>query len=108
MILLLAFLIYALLVHPLEEPLGLRMQCTRRFFHSRYDDDRRALGESAAREKYCSAREGARRESPRADVCANGHRRSPLSFLVNCPSVLPAAAATAAVVLLLLVLVSLS
>jgi hypothetical protein len=32
-----SFLIFALAVHPLDEPLGLRLQCTRHLFHRRYD-----------------------------------------------------------------------
>jgi hypothetical protein len=52
-----SFLIYALLVHPLDEQLDLPLQCTRRLFHASYDKDRRALGVTAARAKRCAERE---------------------------------------------------
>ena len=44
-----AFLIFALLVHPLDEPLGLSMQCTRAMFHAEYDKMRKEMGDDAAR-----------------------------------------------------------
>lgn len=44
-----AFLVFALLVHPRDEPLGLSMQCTRGVFHAEYDKLRKDLGADAAR-----------------------------------------------------------
>jgi hypothetical protein len=38
-----SFLIFALLVHPLDEKLDLPLQCTRRLFHADYDADRRQV-----------------------------------------------------------------
>ena len=55
----LAFLIFAFLVHPLDEPLGLSMQCTRGIFHAEYDSLRRSVGDDAARAAYVSQREDA-------------------------------------------------
>ena len=52
-----AFLLFAVMVHPLDEPLGLRIQCTRHWFHTKYDADRRALGDTEARHKYCDERD---------------------------------------------------
>jgi hypothetical protein len=47
------------MVHPLDEPLGLRLQCTRAFFHKKYDADRQRYGNDAARDMYCEARDAA-------------------------------------------------
>lgn len=44
-----AWLIFALLVHPNDEALGRAMQCTRGWFHRLYDADRRQFGDGGAR-----------------------------------------------------------
>lgn len=44
-----AFLIFALLVHPLDEPIGLSMQCTRGLFHAEYDEMRKETSDDEAR-----------------------------------------------------------
>jgi hypothetical protein len=50
-----SFLIFALAVHPLDEPLGLRLQCTRHLFHRRYDEEVVDFGRMEARRRRCDA-----------------------------------------------------
>jgi Na+/melibiose symporter-like transporter len=72
-----AFLVFAFMVHPLDEPRGLRMQCTRKWFHWKYDSERHALGDQLAREKYCNERDvalAARKNSTKGSEAPRGAR----------------------------------
>ena len=72
-----AFLVFAFMVHPLDEPRGLRMQCTRKWFHWKYDSERYALGDQLAREKYCNERDvalAARKSSSKGSEAPLGAR----------------------------------